>query len=166
VAKTRTFNISDTANWVGGVAPVAGDSLVFPANLAPVDPTSAVTDDYAWSYIVNNDLTAGTDIAGITFTGDTGTDCAVVDDVYTFGGNEISLSGDVVNSYTGSCINSTNRFDMPIVTTASITFDANLYNYYVTSVASLNYGANNFSFCDVADGNRSYYRNWHTKSCL
>jgi len=101
---TRTYNVNDSANWscsVDGVAvPEAGDTLVFPANLADVDPGDTIddNDESQWQYVVNNDLAAGTAFAGIQFTGDAGTGPSN-DDGYKLEGNAIQLSGDVTVSY-------------------------------------------------------------------
>ena len=157
--KKWTFNINDSANWTGcnGNLPEDGDILNFPANTAPVDPTSANTDDSNWQYVINNDLTAGTSFAGITLTGDTGTDCAVRDDKFVLTGNGISLSGDVTNDTTGSCTESySSLLSMAIDITASaaVSVEASLENYVrgvTSSERTISFGANNISFCNTLD---------------
>jgi autotransporter-associated beta strand protein len=73
---------SDSANWVGGVAPVAGDSLSFPtvgsSVLSPV-----------------NDLTAGTSFASIDISGSG----------YTLGGNAVTLQGGLTNEGSNNAVN-------------------------------------------------------------
>ncbi len=61
-------------NWIGGVAPVAGDSLTF--------------DGFVTSN--NNNLAANTSITGITFASTAG--------VFTLSGNAITLSGNVTDN--------------------------------------------------------------------
>jgi autotransporter-associated beta strand protein len=78
-----TNNWSDAGNWVGGVAPVGGDSLTFDGS---VQPSS------------NDDLPAGTSIAGITI--------AATAASTTLAGNSINLTGDLaMNRSTTSTIN-------------------------------------------------------------
>ncbi len=69
-----TANWSDAGNWVGGLAPVAGDSLVF-------DGTVQVSN--------SNDFVAGTGFAGVSFATGAGT--------FVAAGNSINLAGDVIN---------------------------------------------------------------------
>ena len=108
VAKTLTFDLSDPTNWTGcdnGAVPEAGDTLIFPANEAVVDPGNTLSDDFAWDYIVNNDLgspTTSTSFAAIQFSGNKGTDCTVYDDTYVLSGNPITLAGDVTDTTTGT----------------------------------------------------------------
>jgi hypothetical protein len=102
-AMTWTFDVSDAANWStcdnGGV-PESGDTLEFPADLADIDPGDVIddNDEYQWRYIVNNDLVAGTEFAGIQFTGSEN-QSGSYDDGYQLTGNGIQLSGDVTNEY-------------------------------------------------------------------
>lgn len=78
-ASTRTWSGGALAgdkwtnanNWVGKIAPVAGDELVFPPGIGALDRTT------------NNDFPAGTAFSTITFTGDD----------YTLSGNPITLGG-------------------------------------------------------------------------
>ena len=82
VRQTKTWNggggddnWSTALNWVGGVAPVAGDSLIFAA-------TTRTTP--------NNDYTATTSFGSITFDPTAG--------AFTLGGNQITLAGDLTNN--------------------------------------------------------------------
>ncbi len=166
VAKTWTFNVTDAANWAGcdnGNVPEAGDSLVFPANLADVDPDDSETDDWSWKYIVNNDLPVDSDINGIVFSADTGTDCQVYDDKYTIAGNSISLSGDIEVTTTGTCTYNTSAVDMSITTTADVKISTGIEDQVSPfTVNTLTFGANALSFCDLTDGtrlNKSLYPN-------
>ena len=68
-------NWATTANWVGGVAPVAGDDLVF-AGTTQLTP--------------NNNITADTSFASITFSAGAG--------AFNLTGNRITLTGNVTNS--------------------------------------------------------------------
>lgn len=75
-----TANWSDSGNWVGDVAPVAGDSLVFDGVVQPVS---------------SNDFVAGTNFAGITI-------AATASNTTTLNGNSINLAGDVAMNRTTS----------------------------------------------------------------
>jgi autotransporter-associated beta strand protein len=86
------------ANWVGGVAPVSGDDLVFPA-----DSTLKAT---------NNDLTAGISIGSITFDGNG----------YTVAGNSIALGAGGL-SCTTSAGSQTNTLSLAIIVGATVTID-------------------------------------------
>jgi len=88
-------NWSAAANWVGGVAPVAGDTLVFPAS----STTKAMT----------NDLAAAFDIVSLTFDGNG----------YTVSGNSITLGSGI--SCTTSAAPQTNTVSLPIILGATIT---------------------------------------------
>ena len=161
-AKTWTFNVSDVANWSvcdNGNLPEAGDILIFPANLADVDPTDANINDSEWKYIVSNDLLAGTSFAGIQFTGDAGSDCSVYDDQYAIVGNAIGLSGDVANSTIGTCAGNYNHLpylDLSITTSADISISVSVQDQVAPHTGNtLNFGAHNFSLCDVADTSRT-----------
>jgi autotransporter-associated beta strand protein len=68
-------NWATTANWAGGVAPVAGDDLVF-AGTTQLTP--------------NNNITADTSFASITFSAGAG--------AFNLTGNRITLTGNVTNS--------------------------------------------------------------------
>lgn len=94
-AATRTWdggagdnNLSTAANWSSDVAPVAGDDLVFPANIT--DRT------------ITNDFSAGTSFNSIAFTGSPSSDSN-----YTLSGNSITLVNGITNSMsaTGHIIN-------------------------------------------------------------
>jgi fibronectin-binding autotransporter adhesin len=88
-------NWSDGANWVGGVAPSAGDSLVFAAS--------------ALQYTSVDDFAAGTQFNSVTLLGGG----------YSITGNGITLtSGFVANNATGS-----NSFTAPITLATAQTFD-------------------------------------------
>ncbi len=68
-------NWSTTANWVLGVAPAAGDDLVFGGSRRPTP---------------NNNLTADISFNSITFNSGAG--------AFVIGGNSITLAGDVTNN--------------------------------------------------------------------
>ena len=68
-------NWATTANWAGGVAPVAGDDLVF-AGTTQLTP--------------NNNITADTSFASITFSAGAG--------AFNLTGNRITLTGNITNS--------------------------------------------------------------------
>jgi hypothetical protein len=153
-SKTITFDMSDTANWVGGVAPNDTDSWEFPANGAQVDPDSSETDDDNWKYIINNDLqndSVDGDIVvnGITFTGDPGTDYNVYDDNYNFTGNGIMLDGDIDNQYVDSKGSMTLGFSV-MLSADSVVTDVNLGNYDFPD-AEIHLGGNNLTLCDATD---------------
>ncbi|MBI3358313.1 MAG: autotransporter-associated beta strand repeat-containing protein [Nitrospirae bacterium] len=75
-AATKTWSVTagnanwaTATNWVGGVAPVAGDDLVFPSGITGSSPT-------------NNDFGSGTSFKALTFQGGT----------YTVTGNSLTIS--------------------------------------------------------------------------
>ena len=70
-SSTLSSNWSDATNWVGGVAPVTGDNLLFPAGAARLSNT--------------NDFAAGMAFGSILISGAG----------YTLGGNQVKLSGGV-----------------------------------------------------------------------
>ncbi len=70
-----TTNWSTTTDWVGGVAPVSGDSLVFAGTLGLTN---------------NNNILANTSFGGITFSNNAG--------AFLLAGNAIKLTGDVINN--------------------------------------------------------------------
>src|SRR5262245_25143505 len=83
-AATRTWsgggvdaNWATPLNWVGGVAPVAGDALIF-------DGFGRLTN--------NNNLAVDTNITGVTFTNTAG--------AFNLGGNRLTLGGDIVDNTT------------------------------------------------------------------
>ncbi|HKX13188.1 MAG TPA: Calx-beta domain-containing protein [bacterium] len=78
-------NWSAAVNWAGDVGPSNGDSVVFPSTLAGNS---------------HNDLTAGTDIAGITLAGTN----------YIIAGNAIDLSTSLLSSQSSG----TNIFSIPL----------------------------------------------------
>ena len=138
-AKTWTYEASDPLNWSGcdnGAVPESGDTLEFPVNLTAITPTDPLMNNSAndWKYVVNNGF-VGISLAGINFTGDTGTDCTVYNDMYTIAGNDITLTGDVSNSATGNCVTQYGHFsamDLSITTTADISLSRFAkYNYSV-----------------------------------
>src|SRR5205809_34241 len=88
-AATRTWtgagsdtNMNTAANW-GGTAPVAGDDLVFPANIT--------------NRVVVNNYTAATSFNSITFSG-----VASSASYYTISGNAFALVAGITDSMTGS----------------------------------------------------------------
>lgn len=93
-AATRTWDAggatndwSIAANWTSNIAPVAGDTLVFPT----VINTFPVTLLEPADKVMNNNLAAGTDIAGLSFTGIG----------YSLSGNSFDLiSGGITLTYT------------------------------------------------------------------
>lgn len=76
-------NMTTGANWADNTAPVAGDDLVFPANIT--DRT------------VVNDFTAATSFNSITFSG-----TASQASDYTISGNSMTLVAGISNTMTGS----------------------------------------------------------------
>jgi fibronectin-binding autotransporter adhesin len=147
-AKTITYNINNVLNWSGGVVPVAGDSLIFPANTAQIDPGSTIpqAEEQNWKYIVNNDLTADTIIAGISFTGDTGVSCysdGDVNDGHVLSGNAITLTGDITNTRTGSC--DSTYAHIPSVTLNMTISSSRLLDVTVNG-SIITYGANVLTF--------------------
>ena len=109
-AVTRTWSATPTngnwsvgANWAGGIPPVAGDDLVFPA-------TSTIQS-------TNNDLAPGTDILRITFDGNG----------YTLAGNAITLAGGAL-PHTIGCTTANapgaNTVSLPIIATGNLVLKA------------------------------------------
>ena len=90
---TVDWNLS--GNW-GGTAPLTGDSLVFGAD----NPAGTAAFD-----LLNNNLAANLNIAGITFNAGA--------PAYTFTGNAITLTGNILNSSTNL-----QTINLDIVTTA------------------------------------------------
>ncbi len=86
-------NFSTAANWAGDSAPSDGDSVVFPASAASTDYSEKITIDQNIS------------LAGISFTGDSGSVCSGAYKYYSFDGSAIlTLSGDIDSTAaTGSC---------------------------------------------------------------
>jgi len=89
VTETRTWSGNGTtdswsegANWVGGVAPVPGDDLIFPASALRKTTN-------------NNDLASGTTFNSISFTGSG----------YNLNGNGIRLMNGIVDSVGGNPTN-------------------------------------------------------------
>jgi autotransporter-associated beta strand protein len=78
-ASAADGNALTAANWTTGIAPKVGDTLQFAGNT---------------QLTVNNDLTAGTILGGITFTPDAG--------AFTLNGNAITLSGNITDSSTAT----------------------------------------------------------------
>src|SRR5262245_27523452 len=83
-AATRTWsgggsdtNWATPLNWVGGVAPIAGDSLIF-------DGFGRLTN--------SNNLAVDTNIAGLTFAPTAG--------AFNLGGNRITLGGNIADNTT------------------------------------------------------------------
>jgi autotransporter-associated beta strand protein len=73
---------TNAANWSGGQAPTAGDSLIFPSG--------------AVRLVSSNDFPAGTPFQGITISGAG----------YSLGGNPLTLTGSLQSTYnTGSSVN-------------------------------------------------------------
>ncbi len=106
-AATRTWtgaggnaNMTTAGNW-GGTAPVAGDVLIFPANIT--------------NRTVTNDFTAATSFASITFSGATTAASA-----YTITGNSITLAGNITDSTTGN-FSAGNTINLPIILSATTT---------------------------------------------
>lgn len=88
---------SNGANWVGGIAPVAGDALVFPASSSILSTT--------------NDLANGIAIASLTFDG-TG---------YSLSGNAITLGGGL--TCTTGAAPQINHIGLSIILAATATVD-------------------------------------------
>lgn len=94
-------NLSTAGNW-GGVAPVAGDDLVFPITVSKLT--------------ITNDMTASTSFNSITFSGAAST----IGTGYTISGNAISLVGGITDSITGGKF-AHNYFNVPIAFTGAQT---------------------------------------------
>jgi fibronectin-binding autotransporter adhesin len=96
VPTTRTWtgggdgNWRTGANWNGGIAPNAGDSLVFPANASQLTNT--------------NDFPAGTNFSSITFSGSG----------YVIGGNSVALSSFALSSTVAAGETDTLNLDITI----------------------------------------------------
>jgi hypothetical protein len=162
--KTITFDIADSANWSGcdnGTVPESGDSLEFPANFAQVDPGNSLTDDSQWKYFIDNTLPDGTTIAGMMFNGDTGSNCRYDDatlnannDTYFITGNDITLTGNVINTYSGDCNYELASILLELTLTANTTIDMNNQYVYAGSTyissGSLDIGAYQLTLCDPA----------------
>ena len=95
-ASPASGNWSNGANWVGGLAPVAGDGLVFPASSSIMSTT--------------NDLANGISIASLTFDGNG----------YALSGNAITLAASGIACTTGASPQ-TNHVGLPIVLGATVT---------------------------------------------
>lgn len=161
IAKTISYDVTEAANWSvcdNSFVPEAGDILEFPANMADVDPGDTLTDDSVWKYVVNNDLAANTNIAGILFTGDKGATCVAgsFDDGYVLSGNSISLSDNVEDSTTNyGCSSFRSQLDMDITTTVNVAVDVEVTDSVApVGVNEINFGANELSFCRVGDAGR------------
>jgi fibronectin-binding autotransporter adhesin len=114
-------NMNTAANW-GGVAPVAGDDLVFPANIT--------------NRTVANNYTAGTSFNTIAFSG-----VASAASNYTISGNSIVLVAGITSSMTGTASSST--ISAPITLGGNQTFTissgSGLYLYAPTfTISSFN----------------------------
>lgn len=79
------LNMTTAANWVGGVAPVAGDSLVFP-------------DSAGFSSVVN-DFVAGTSFTSITLNSVVAGN--VASPQWSFTGNAMTLTGGITSNTVG-----------------------------------------------------------------
>jgi fibronectin-binding autotransporter adhesin len=93
------YNFSDDENWAGGSAPVAGDDLVFPANVTIRDAV--------------NDLQAGTSFNSIAFTG-----TAASASMYSITGNAFTLVAGVSDTMDAQSM-------IPHVINNNITLSAN-----------------------------------------
>ncbi len=89
-ASTVDTNWSDANNWVGDVAPLAGDDLVFPAGAASLSST--------------NDFPAGTSFSSLT----------INSAGYTIGGLEITLTGAVDVSFAPAQGADSDEVDLPL----------------------------------------------------
>lgn len=107
-----SYDVSDTANWVGGVAPTTGDVIVFPMTV----PSSQLR--------INNDLTAGTSFAGVQVSG-VATSCGSTPTLI-FSGNAIALTGDLAVTATGGCTASIN-IDIDLAADVSISSSGDTY---------------------------------------
>jgi len=124
-------NFSTAANWAGDVAPVNGDSLVFPAlgtKQAPVNDTTAT-------------------YAGISFTGASGTCLASPYAWYTITGTQtLTLSGNISNTMTGSCATAYINTDTTISSSISVTGTSSVYFGNGASSMTLTLGTNTLTF--------------------
>ena len=109
-----SYNVSDTGNWVGGVAPTTGDVMVFP-----------FTVPSAQRHVLN-DLAIDTSFGGIQFNG-TNSDCGSSPS-FSIGGNRLILTGDITDTSTGSC---TFNIGMNITLGAPISYTSTSGGYVV-----------------------------------
>lgn len=122
---------STGANWSGGVAPVAGDSLVFPALVTQQAPVNDTTLTYS----------------GMSFTGASGSCTASPYSWYSIIGTQpLSLSGTIANNMTGEC--SDVALDLDVTLTASISVTGTGYVGFGTNTLSktLALGSNTLTF--------------------
>ena len=111
-------NFSTATNWVGDVAPVANDNLVFPNGAIRQSP--------------NNDFPANTVFSSIIFYGDT----------YNISGNTMNLaSNGSIASYNHD---GTNTLSLPIVLAGNATFASTFIGTTLSfaSTATITFGAN------------------------
>ncbi len=132
-------NFSTDTNWVGDVAPVDGDSLVFPA----LGTEQAPINDTAFTY------------AGVSFTGASGS-CATSPYVWydITGTQALSLSGNISNTMTGSCPSVYMDLDVNVTANLSVTGSAPIS---FTSGNTVALGANTLTF--NATGYNAVYSN-------
>src|SRR5690349_19589677 len=89
-------NWTSPQNWVGDVAPVAGDSLVFPAA--------------AQQYTTTTTFPAGTAFSSLSFSGSG----------YTLGGNAVALAAGITTSNpAGTATPAVNAVNLPLTFTAA-----------------------------------------------
>lgn len=126
---TRTWdgsssaNWSTAANWSGGVAPVAGDDLVFPAGVTRL--------------LVTNNLAAGTVFNSITFRGSN----------YSVTGNALNLTGGVRGEQTTNI----NRVHLDITLAAPQTFECTNANGLVEFTGLISLGTNTLTIGGSGD---------------
>lgn len=123
-------NFSTAANWVGDVAPVDGDSLVFPYDVLMVGCSGDVT--------LQNNLDAGTvTLSGISFTGEKPTDCFYRPIIE---GNDINTSGSILASDSNTSY--TIQVNVDIMVTASAVLSS------IFSTGALSIGANDVAIVE------------------
>ncbi len=110
-------NWTTAANWVGGTAPSAGDSLVFPAGASRLSNT--------------NNYTAYTTFAAISVSGIG----------YSIRGNAVTLTGGISGDYAGS----SSTFNPDIRLSGSQTFSASLAGSVFILGGDVELGANNLT---------------------
>jgi fibronectin-binding autotransporter adhesin len=121
-------NMTTAENWVGDVAPSAGDDLVFPTDVA--------------NRTVVNDFAAGTSFDSITFSG-----TATMVSNYDISGNEMEVVSGISSVMTGAF--STGHFiDVPITLTASQAISTTSFGGSETYMVfdDINIGANTITF--------------------
>jgi len=129
-------DFSTAANWVGGVAPSAGDNLVF-----PVSASSPIL-------YVNNDYASGTVFGSITYNGSVAG--SGVHYVYQIGGNPFVLSGGLANNVANGNGDATVDVQNQLSINTPQAFSA-IDGDYITLDGALGLGSNNLTISGAGD---------------